>query len=269
MKRDSNPRPYAPKTYALPNCAIHRLAEVERIELIDHRVKTYCLYHLATPLHFLIWSVKRDSNPRPYAPKTYALPNCAIHRLAEVERIELIDHRVKTYCLYHLATPLHFLIWSVKRDSNPRPYAPKAYALPDCAIHRLAEVERIELIDHRIKTYCLYHLATPLHFLIWSVKRDSNPRPYAPKAYALPSCAIHRLAWVTGLEPAYDRVLETPARPTQLYPYFLVIFWDCSNHELPRNLKQTLWLGYLDSNQGSRNQNPPPYQLGYIPTINY
>ena len=36
----------------------------------------------------------------------------------------------------------------------------------------------------------------------------------------LPDCAIHRLAWVTGLEPAYDKVLETSARPTQLYPYF-------------------------------------------------
>ncbi len=29
-------------------------------------------------------------------------------------------------------------------------------------------------------------------FLIWSVKRDSNPRPSGPKPDALPSCAIHR-----------------------------------------------------------------------------
>ncbi len=29
-------------------------------------------------------------------------------------------------------------------------------------------------------------------FYIWSVKRDSNPRPSGPKPDALPSCAIHR-----------------------------------------------------------------------------
>ena len=27
---------------------------------------------------------------------------------------------------------------------------------------------------------------------MWSVKRDSNPRPSGPKPDALPSCAIHR-----------------------------------------------------------------------------
>ncbi len=55
---------------------------------------------------------------------------------------------------------------------------------------------------------------------MWSVKRDSNPRPSGPKPDALPNCAIHRdyyfalisskqetqgylnMGWLTGLEPA-------------------------------------------------------------------
>ena len=40
----------------------------------------------------------------------------------------------------------------------------------------------------------------------WSEQRDSNPRPSAPKADALPGCAMFRMAPRTGLEPVTNRL---------------------------------------------------------------
>src|SRR5438034_6645655 len=47
-------------------------------------------------------------------------------------------------CLVDFAGRLRISCWSGRRDSNPRPSAPKADALPDCATPRLSLVYRIE-----------------------------------------------------------------------------------------------------------------------------
>ena len=64
-------------------------------------------------------------------------------------------------------------MWSVKSQSlkepNPRPF-------------RIHYSYTLDTTKPRIT-------ARPL---MWSVKRDSNPRPSGPKPDALPSCAIHR-----------------------------------------------------------------------------
>ena len=56
---------------------------------------------------------------------------------------------------------LRLKIWSVKRDSNPRPSGPKPDALPSCAIHRI-----LKAIRFTMKAYLTYSWALSKRFLI-------------------------------------------------------------------------------------------------------
>src|SRR6185437_3967091 len=73
-----------------------------------------------------------------------------------MHRYKIIDTCVagKSRCVAgigHIARIINGLEWSGRRDSNPRPSAPKADALPDCATPRLLKLYR-KLRRHQIRS---------------------------------------------------------------------------------------------------------------------
>ncbi len=71
------------------------------------------------------------------------------------------------------------------------------------------------------------------------MKRDSNPRPSGPKPDALPSCAIHRLVFVSTLGMLLESKLET--------------YTSYQNNGVANEIRT----------RDHRNHNPGLYQLSY------
>ncbi len=55
---------------------------------------------------------------------------------------------------------------------------------------------------------------------MWSVKRDSNPRPSGPKPDALPNCAIHRDVLFEHFARQRKRILRILASNASHFPTF-------------------------------------------------
>ena len=123
------------------------------------------------------WCPGRDSNPHPFR-----------DRFLRPARLPIPPPGPFCLCLRHN--------WSEQRDSNPRHPAPKAGALPGCAMLR--------------KNGSLFY--------VWSVWPDSNRRPSVPQTDALPGCATHRCSCRRTLSGAFIVLVgETgfePATPT-------------------------------------------------------
>ena len=71
------------------------------------------------------------------------------------------------------------MVWSEKRDSNPRPQPWQGCALPTELFSQIAEARRFGNIY--------------VKELFWSEKRDSNPRPQPWQGCALPTELFSRL----------------------------------------------------------------------------
>ena len=91
-------------------------------------------------------------------------------------------------------------IWGDRRDLNPRQPVPQTGALPtelrspdfDYILKKNGAGDEGRTRDIQLGRLTLYQLSYSRKFLKWSVQQDLNLRPPAPKAGALPSCAMHR-----------------------------------------------------------------------------
>ena len=128
-----------------------------------------------------IWGERWDSNPRQPGSQPGALPtelrppyfNDSINKLNPVAgtpgRIRTCYPRLRRPMLY--PDELRALKWSGRRDSNPRHPAPKAGALPDCAIPRLFNRNRQRMILSRIK---IVNDSNEVYCIIPCFKRKGN-----------------------------------------------------------------------------------------------
>lgn len=117
------------------------------------------------------WYAARDSNPALRIKSPEHNHPCS-RRMAEGTGVEPAGVTPAPAFEAGCGPVPHCLPWSGWPDSNRRPRAPEARALPSCATTR------------------------------WSGRQDLNLRPPGPQPGALPNCATSRCVPRTGFEPA-------------------------------------------------------------------
>ena len=105
-------------------------------------------------------------------------------------KIDYSDVAVKSRCvaeMVNIACIINNLCWSGRRDSNPRPSAPKADALPGCATPRLNSliVSRIAFPSTRAQDHdpyrCSSHTTSQINRSTGMVKTSPSPQTSTPR----------------------------------------------------------------------------------------